>query len=161
MNLSGCVKFLIGFVLAIVLLIGGATLASLYFMAKLTQPPPKPIFANDPEAKASAAAKQPKAKPSAQPSPSPTPSPVSSSPEPTPTASALKPGTYKARVTWPNGLVLRSNPSINADRIGGLANNTTIIVLEQSADKKWQRVQTENGNREGWIKAGNIKKLEE
>ena len=144
MKLSGCVKFLVGFVLAIVLLIGGATLASLYFMAKLTQPPPKPIFANDPEAKASTAEKQPKPKSSStQSSPSPTSSPApSTSPKPTPTPSTLKPGTYKARVTWPDGLVLRSNPSINAERVGGLASNTTIIVLEQSTDQKWQHVRT-------------------
>ncbi len=160
MNLSGCAKFLFGFVLAILLLIGGVTLASVYFMAKLTQPPPKPIFANDPEAKTSPALQTPTAKPSPQKNPSSSPSP-SASPSPTPNPDSLKPGTYKARVTWPNGLVLRSNPSINAERVGGLANNTPIIVLEQSTDKKWQRIRTENGNREGWIKAGNIKKLED
>jgi len=159
MNLSGCAKFLIGFILAIAIMIGGGVLASFYFMAKLTQPPPKPIFANDPEAKVSPAA-SPSPKASGQPSQSPTPSPIPKSSQ-SPASKPLEPGSYKARVTWSKGLVLRGGPSINAERVGGLAYNETIVVLEQSPDKQWQRVRTENGNRKGWIKSGNIKKIDE
>ena len=159
MNLSGCAKFLIGFILAIAILIGGGVLASFYFMAKLTQPPPRPIFANDPEAKTSPAA-SPSPKSSVQPNKSPTPSPTPT-PSQSPASKPLEPGSYKARVTWSTGLVLRGGPSINAERVGGLAYNETVVVLEQSTDKQWQHVRTESGNRKGWIKSGNIKKIDQ
>ena len=70
----------------------------------------------------------------------------------------LPPNAYYAQVTWPQGLSLRAEPSINAGRIGGIAFDETIIILEDSADGKWQRVRVPWSEQEGWVKAGNIKR---
>ena len=72
----------------------------------------------------------------------------------------LEPGTYKARVTWEQGLSLRAEPGASGERIGGLDYNQQIIVLEESSDKNWQRVRIADSDREGWIKAGNIEKIQ-
>lgn len=156
MKWSGCAKFLVGFILAIAILIGCGALVGTYFMYRLSKPPEKPTFANDqpqpsPEASPSSSEK---------PSPSPTASP-SPSPSPSPSEDTLEAGQYKARVTWSDGLVVRGEPNLEANRVGGVEHNQTIVVLEDSADGKWQRVRSEDGNLEGWVKAGNSAKLDE
>lgn len=146
------VKLLLGVILAIAILMGAGVATALYFMFKVTTPPPKPIFANDkssvtqrsPASKTAKRTTSP-AKPSATPK-------TDSSPEP------LALGTYKARVTWSQGLSLRSEPNLDAERTGSAAYNQLIVVLGESADKNWQRVRLEDGEQEGWIKAGNIQK---
>ncbi|MEM8677572.1 MAG: SH3 domain-containing protein [Cyanobacteria bacterium P01_G01_bin.67] len=65
---------------------------------------------------------------------------------------------YRAVVTWPQGLSLRAEPSINAGRVGGIGANASIIILEESADGKWQRVRLPWSNQEGWVKGGNTKR---
>jgi len=159
MTWSGIGKFLLGIILAIAILIGGSAVLALYFMYKVTTPPPKPVFAND---KVTIKAQTP---PSSNP-PQPTPSlAAQSSAEATlsesSSANPLEPGAYKARVTWNEGLILRSEPNLDAERIGGLEHDQRIVVLEESADKKWQRVRLEDGEQEGWIKAGNIERVQE
>lgn len=72
----------------------------------------------------------------------------------------LEPGTYKARVTWQQGLSLRAEPNQNAERTGGLDYNQQIIVLEESADRNWQKVRLADGEQEGWVKAGNIERIQ-
>lgn len=156
---SGLAKFLLGFILAIALLMGGGVAAAMFFMYKVTVHPPKPVFANDkPTVKAqrqnsSATAKRtplPATKPSATSTPGET-----SSPKP------LEPGAYKARVTWSQGLSLRSEPNLDAERIGSVVYNQQIVVLEESADKTWQRVRLENSEENGWIKAGNTERVKQ
>jgi hypothetical protein len=34
------------------------------------------------------------------------------------------------------------------------------VVLEESSDKNWQKVRLEDGQQEGWVKAGNTKRTE-
>lgn len=159
MLLANLAKFLLGFILAIALLIGGAVAAGLYMMTIATAPPPKPMFANDKTAvkaqrpPASTTAK-PKPVPAAQPSATPTPS-ETPSPEP------LEPGAYRALVTWSEGLSLRSEPNLDAERVGGVGYNQKIVVLEESADKNWQRIRMEDSEQEGWVKAGNTERIEE
>ena len=70
----------------------------------------------------------------------------------------LPPNAYRAVVTWPQGLSLRSEPSINAGRIGGIGADATIIILEDSADGKWQRVRLPWSQQEGWVKGGNTER---
>ncbi|MBE9043818.1 SH3 domain-containing protein [Pleurocapsales cyanobacterium LEGE 10410] len=70
----------------------------------------------------------------------------------------LPPNAYRAVVTWPEGLSLRAKPSVNSGRVGGIGANATIIILEDSADGKWQRVRLPWSNQEGWVKAGNIRR---
>ena len=155
MSFSGLVKFLIGFFLAISLLLvaGGAT--AYYFLTKLSTPPAKPMYANDKsvlKAKAAIASKKPTPASSAPASPTPTPTATASTP--------LEPGAYIASVTWPEGLSLRENPSLEASRVGGVGFNQRVVVIKESDDKRWQQVRLENGEQQGWIKAGNVKRVD-
>jgi hypothetical protein len=165
--LSGFTKFILGFFLAIAVLIGGGAAIALYFMNRTGVPPAKPVFSNDsPSVKAQA----PKATESgrsttltpgtkAESSPSSTSTP-SESPIATPSPKPLPSGAYRGRVSWAEGLSLRSQPNQEAERIGGVGFNQKIIILEESDDKAWQKIRLEGSEQEGWVKAGNTKKVD-
>jgi outer membrane biosynthesis protein TonB len=178
-RLSGLLQFLIGFVLGVSILVGGAAALAYMFLAQMNSAPPKPAFNEEkkeekavekPAEKAPIAATSPSepAKPepvAATVSPSPEPE-VKKSPEaaPSPKAEAKpapKPETasndegYRARVTWQSGLSLRAEPTSQSTRVGGLDYNTPLRVVGKSDDGQWQKVQLADG-REGWIKAGNV-----
>ena len=70
----------------------------------------------------------------------------------------LPPGTYEARVTWPEGLILRDRPSYNSLRIGGIGYHERVLVLGESPDKVWQRVRVSDSFQEGWVKGGNTER---
>ncbi len=53
---------------------------------------------------------------------------------------------------------MRSQPDLEAERIGSLDYNQRIAVLEQSQDQKWQHVRLADSDLEGWVKAGNIER---
>ncbi|MEZ2303339.1 MAG: SH3 domain-containing protein [Microcoleus sp.] len=143
-------KFLVGFLLAIVLMAGASVAAALYFAAKLTTIPERPVFPNDKKVVQIANAK---------PTSTAKASPVSESSD-TPSPKPLEPGAYRALVTQPIGLILRDSANRDANRIGGVGYNEKVVVLEDSADKEWQRIRVEDGNREGWVKGGNTEKVE-
>ncbi len=151
MNLYGVFKFLVGFFLAIVILAGASVAAALYFAARLTELPERPTFPNDqPMAKTN----KPNTTSAAKPSPTP-------SPTPTPKVEQLEPGAYRATVTQPIGLILRDSPSVEANRIGGVAYQEEVIVLGESENKQWQRVRVAQDNdRTGWVKGGNTEKIQ-
>ncbi|MBE9034075.1 SH3 domain-containing protein [aff. Roholtiella sp. LEGE 12411] len=162
--LSGLLKFTLGFFLAIAVLIGGGVATALYFINRTAIPPAKPIFANDsPQVKAQAGASSSTPTPGAATqssvdstsTPNPTESPKIQSPKP------LPPGTYRGRVSWSQGLSLRAEPNQEAQRIGGVGFNQKIIILEESEDKTWQKIRVEANEQEGWVKAGNTKKVDE
>ncbi|QKQ75472.1 SH3 domain-containing protein [Nostoc sp. TCL240-02] len=164
--LSGLTKFILGIFLAIAVLIGGGAAIGLYFMNRTGIPPAKPVYSND---SPSVKAKAPKgtelgaAKPSPTPgtsTKSPTPTPTES-PKATPSAKPLPSGAYRGRVSWAEGLSLRSQPNQEAEKIGGVAFNQKIIILEQSDDKAWQKIRLEGSEQEGWVKAGNTEKVDE
>ena len=73
----------------------------------------------------------------------------------------LPPGAYPATVTWPQGLILRAEPKVNAERRGGIGFIAKVIVLELSNDKSWQKIRIESSGKEAWVKAGNTKKIAE
>ncbi|GAB1539500.1 SH3 domain-containing protein [Scytonema sp. NUACC21] len=162
--IGNILKFILGILLALTILVGGGVATALYFMNRTSAPPPKPTFANDfppvqgkkPKAVASkSAAKKPnstlesKAEAPAQPTPSPTESPKE-----------LPPGAYNARVTWPQGLSLRAEPLSEAERIGGVGFNSRVIVLQESSDRAWQKIRIEGSDQEGWVKTGNTRKAD-
>ncbi|MTJ10970.1 MULTISPECIES: SH3 domain-containing protein [unclassified Anabaena] len=157
---TNLLKFILGFVLAIAVLLGTGLTVALYFVNRTAVAPPKPMFANDnpssntPKPKASV---KPlaggKATPKSSPKPKPTPTPTESS-------DSLPPGAYQGTVTWPQGLSIRSEPDANSQSTGGVAGNKEVIILEESADKKWQKIRIPDTNQEGWVKAGNIKRSE-
>ena len=154
MRWSGLAKVLLGVILAIAILLGGGVATVLYFILKGSSSPPKPIFANDkPSVTGQRSPTSNTAKRTSQ--------PTTATSTDTPATKPLAPGTYKARVTWSDGLSLRSEPNLDAERVGGAAYNEQVIVLGESADKNWQRIRLENGEDEGWIKAGNTQKVED
>ena len=153
MSLSGLFKFIVGFLLAIVLLTGASVAAALYFAAKLSALPERPTFPNDVTTSQTAIAK-PKLTVASNPEPA---SSDTSSPSPKP----LEPGAYRAIVTQPIGLILRDSPTRDSNRIGGIAYKEKVIVVEETPDKQWQRVRIEQEDREGWVKGGNTEKTEE
>jgi uncharacterized protein YgiM (DUF1202 family) len=62
-------------------------------------------------------------------------------------------------VTEPIGLVIRSDPSQDADRVGGVEYEQELTVLETSSDGEWLRVRLSGSDTEGWVKAGNVEKV--
>ncbi|QLE58073.1 SH3 domain-containing protein [Nostoc sp. TCL26-01] len=157
---SGLLKFILGFFLAIAILVGSGVAVALYFMNRTAIPPAKPIYANDSPALKDPNSPEDKTTPTsesqASASPSSTPSPT-----PTETPDALPKGAYKGRVTWSQGLSLRAEPTQDAERIGGVGFNEKIIVLEENSDKTWVKIRTEDSKQEGWIKIGNIQRVDE
>jgi hypothetical protein len=159
--LSGFFKLILGFLLAIAVLLGSGLTVALYFVNRSAIPPAKPIYANDnPQPKPNKPkVTEVKATSTPKPTPSSTPSPT---PSPTPTESpdSLPPGAYKAIVSWPQGLSLRENPAREAQSVGGVGANQTVIILEESPDQNWQKIRVEGTNQEGWVRAGNTRKVE-
>lgn len=166
MRWSGVFKILIGVTLAIAILLAMGVGAARYLITHLTAPPARPVFPNDsPSSGASpSAGSQASADQASSPTPTDETSPSPSgeaSPEPSPAETALlAPGTYRARVTQAIGLVLRQEPSRDADPLGGLEYDEEIIVLETSPDGEWLHVRLDNGGAEGWIKSGNTEPVE-
>lgn len=152
MSLPGIFKFVIGFIIGIFLLAAGGAATAYYFWTKLSTVPPKPIFAEErPKpaqiTKKASSSKASKLKASKASTPAKSPEKI------------LPPGAYKARVTWPEGLSLRDSPSLDSNRIGGVAANQEVFVLKESDDQKWQQIRLTDGDQEGWIKAGNTEKV--
>jgi hypothetical protein len=148
-RLSSIIQFIIGFFLGIAILAGGTTAFAYVFFTKMSTNPPKPTFSEEKSTKTTTTPENQAA--------------ASSEPQEqaaTTQEENLPPGAYKARVSWSDGLSLRSEPSREAERIGGIAYNAEIVVLEESEDKQWQKVRLSGGTQEGWIKAGNIEKVE-
>jgi Bacterial SH3 domain len=159
---SNLLKFILGFTLAIVILAGSGVATALYLMNRVAVLPSKPIFDNDapdvkaqapkPEATGGKSSPSPSPQASAEAKPKPT-----TSPDKAETSEELPPGAYKARVSWSQGLSLRSEPKADSGRAGGVGFNAKIIVLEESPDKTWQKIRLEDSKQEGWVKAGNTK----
>lgn len=148
--LYGLIKFLIGLTLALVILAGGSVAAALYFVTRLTELPPRPVFENEqPIAKSTSSAG------SSSKSGSTTTAAKQNAQD---NSNSLPPGSYRARVIWPDGLILRDRPSYDANSIGGIGFNKNVIVLEVTSDKEWEKVRLEDSQQEGWVKGGNTEK---
>lgn len=151
MSFAGLIKFLLGFLLALVILAGGSVAAALYFVTKLTALPPRPTFSNDKPAVTATTTSTDKSQKSAA-------SGASQTSSQKPAQKQLEPGAYRARVSWPDGLILRDRPSYDAGSIGGIEFNGQVVVVEQTADKEWEKVRVETTGQEGWVKGGNTER---
>jgi hypothetical protein len=139
-------QFIIGFILGVTLISTlTAGLGYLYFR-QMSVLPKKPEF---PEVKKTEVVTK---KATTNPE-------TTSSTETTPAAEELPPNAYKAKVTWSQGLSLRAEPDSNAATIGGIAYDNEIIVLEETSDKKWQKVRIPWSEQEGWVRGGNTEKI--
>lgn len=153
-------KFLLGFFLAIAVLVGGGAAIALYFMSRTGITPAKPVYSNDSPSVKAQAPKTTEPGTKAESSPSSTSTPTES-PKATPSPKPLPSGAYRGRVNWAEGLSLRSQPNQEAEKIGGVGFNQKIIILEESEDKSWQKIRLEGSEQEGWVKAGNTEKIDE
>ncbi len=135
-------KFVLGIILAMLIVsLAGLSMAR-YFMTRMAEPPERPTYDNDLPAPA----------PSASPSEQPTDSPAAAT-EPEPEDEPLPEGSYPAIVNQPVGLIVRSGPGTDYEQIGGLEYQASLVVL--SEESGWLKVQTSSGE-EGWIKGGNV-----
>jgi len=168
-RLSGLLQFMVGFVLGVAILVGGATAVAYMLLSGMNSNPPKPVFTEEKkeETKEEKAAKsipttpvqeQPQAEVKESPTAAPAPK-VAPNPSPEARKKETTSEGYQARVTWQSGLSLRSQPTSESTRLGGLDYNTKVIVVGTSSDGQWQRVRLSDG-REGWIKAGNISRVQ-
>jgi hypothetical protein len=157
LKMSGFLQFIIGFILGIIFFTVGIAGGAYWFLTKVAVNPSKPIF---PEEKPT----PPESKPTETNTTAPVVKNETSTPpeetknEETP-KEELPQGAYRARVIWESGLSLRANPSKEAERIGGVGYNSQLIILSVSDDKQWQKVRIPGSGEEGWIKAGNIEKI--
>lgn len=116
-----------------------------YLVAQYSVAPPRPKFPNDKNEKLDKAAKPSpvtKASPTIKPSPA------------TPLATG-----YRATVIQEIGLNIREAPEPESTRIGGVDYKDEVVVLEESADKNWQKIRLADGNVEGWVKAGYTERI--
>ncbi|MFL0606322.1 SH3 domain-containing protein [Cylindrospermopsis raciborskii] len=151
--LSGLLKFVLGFLLAIAVLLGSGMTIAIYFINRTAIAPEKPMFANDnPDPKPNLPKVTPKQVVKVKPKPTATPELNRESP------TALPPGSYTAVVTWSQGLSVRDKPAFEGQAIGGVAGNQKVIILETSQDGKWQKIRIPDTDQEGWVKAGNTEK---
>ncbi|UKP00868.1 SH3 domain-containing protein [Nostoc sp. UHCC 0870] len=153
---SGLLKFILGFLLAIAVLVGSGVAVALYFMNRTAIPPTKPTYAND--SPALQTSNPQKTDLNTTPTPNAIMSPTPSA-TPTESSEALPPGAYQGRVTWSEGLSLRAEPKQDAERVGSVAFKQNIIVLEENQDKSWLKIRIEGSKQEGWVKAGNIERV--
>ncbi|MDB9446173.1 SH3 domain-containing protein [Anabaena sp. CS-542/02] len=151
--LSNLLKLILGFVMAIAILIGSGVTVAFYFINRNLIPPPKPIFANDGTSLPQEAPQTTEVNIISTPEPTPTETP----PE-TPTET-LPPGAYRGRVTWTEGLSVRAEPTLDAPRVAGVGVNEELIILEESQDKRWQKIRTQS-QQEGWVRIGNTERID-
>ncbi|MEL6438881.1 MAG: SH3 domain-containing protein [Cyanobacteria bacterium J06621_8] len=168
-RISATAQFILGFMLGIGVIAGVTGAAVWVYYQKMSTLPTKPVY---PKLQQNALSEQeiaaleeeiePLESNTTEDEVTETPEVIAEpSPEPSESSAAvpeLPPNAYRAVVTWPQGLTLRAEPTINAGRVGGIDANATIIILEDSADGKWQRVRLPWSNQEGWVKGGNTKR---
>ena len=143
-------KLILGVFFAFILMSLAGVATARYFMAKLAVSPEKPIFSNG-----TAPVEEPAPAQSTDATATAT-SPPANPPIATP---ELEPGSYKAIVIQPIGLVLREGPGRDFPQLGGVEYNEQIIVLSESDDKQWLRIRLPGSGQRGWVKAGNTEKI--
>ena len=152
-RLSATIQFILGFVIGISLIAGVSGAFVYAYYQKMSVLPKKPDFPEIAASSESAADLTDDL--DIEPLESDTAPEVEPEPEVDP---ELPPNAYRAVVTWSEGLSLRSEPSLDAGRIGGIGADATIIILEDSTDGKWQRVRLPWNGQEGWVKGGNTER---
>lgn len=143
MSISGVFQFILGFFLGICILSGSAVGVAYYLFTQMTAVPSKPIF---PEEKTREISTQKTIE-------------IDKKTDSLFNKSKIESDGYRARVTWPQGLILRAQPTSQSDRLGAIGYKSEIIVIQDSQDLEWQKIRELQTNREGWIKSGNIEKI--
>jgi hypothetical protein len=136
-------------------ILGGA--GYYFFVTQMSTRPPKPIFAEERDGGKSLAAK-PKAKAAVAAKPGQPKVEAAKDPKNPHAPEKLPPEDYDAKVLWKDGLSLKKEPNSGAQKVGGVAFNAKVAIIETSDDKQWVLIRSETDNLEGWVKAGNIDK---
>lgn len=174
-RLSATVQFILGFLLGITLIAGLSASAIFLYYRKMSTLPEKPIFSESPSTQelelnttdsstiikesSETAIAQDEAKLSEESNAATLEETEQEEDTEVASETELPPNAYRAAVTWPQGLSLRAQPNDDANRVGGIYVDDQIIILENSADGKWQRIRVPGSNQEGWVKAGNTKRI--
>ncbi|BAQ60014.1 hypothetical protein GM3708_420 [Geminocystis sp. NIES-3708] len=150
MSPSSLFQFIIGFFLGVILFGAGIAGGAYFFLTNVSVTPSKHTFAE--EKPSSNQSKKEVSTPENSPS-------KTEVEKPKPETEDLPTGAYKARVTWSTGLSLRSEANTDAERIGGVDYNAELIILSTSNDNQWQKVRIPSSGQEGWVKSGNVEKI--
>jgi Bacterial SH3 domain len=141
----GLLKFFIGFCLGIIILAGGAGLTAYYFFTKSSVIPPRPTFPEEIEKKDKSAGKNQNKN--------------SSNNNKNNNSPNKESGLYKGKIIPEQGVSLREKPTTDSNRVGGIAGNATVVVLEESEDKRWLKIRNDQGYQVGWIRSRSLEKL--
>ncbi|MGC1309017.1 MAG: SH3 domain-containing protein [Phormidesmis sp.] len=152
--LLGLSKFVLGIILAMLIMtLAGASMAH-YFMTRMVDKPERPGYENDLPEEQRPTAQEPEDSESAEAVPA---EAEAAAPEPAPEPeSAVELSTadgYAVSVSQPVGLVLRSGPGTDYTAIGGLEYQQGVEVIAEEGG--WLKVLLSSGE-EGWIKDGNV-----
>ncbi|NEO26852.1 MAG: SH3 domain-containing protein [Kamptonema sp. SIO4C4] len=170
MNFSKLAQFILGVVSGLLLLGVSGAATGYYFFSRMAANPPRPVFSEERPDTESTEGENSDSAEDSPPKPETAAEDQQANPEdaqdeepeePEEPEEELEPGAYKALVTWPDGLSLRDEPSLEAERIGGIAYEQEMIILETSNDGRWERVRIPGSDQEGWVKAGNSEPVDE
>ncbi|MEO1144299.1 MAG: SH3 domain-containing protein [Cyanobacteria bacterium J06638_22] len=153
--MAGVAKFFLGFVLAIAIIFFAGVTTARYFVNRLTEAPPRPVFPNDAPPPSEPAAEPAEAVAVAPASPEESALEAAVAPEPTPSPEPTPNPENVERVVVPIGLILREDATQASAQIGGIPYDGEVEVLDSSPDGEWQRVRVLDSGQEGWIKSGN------
>ncbi|GAB4314639.1 MAG: hypothetical protein Kow0091_21710 [Geminocystis sp.] len=158
MSISSLFQFLIGFFLGIILFTAGIAGGAYFFLTQVSGNPPKPSFPEE----NSAVEEIPQPDESSNQAETATEETAKETQETTTNEETedLPEGAYRGKVIWSTGLSLRAEPGIDSERIGGVGYNWEIIILGTSDDGGWQKIRIPSSGQEGWVKAGNIEKID-
>lgn len=149
-GLSGLLQFFIGFILGVVLFVGGISLAGYLMFNRFAANPEKPLFPEE-QPKTENVPKQ-EEQPSEEEKKT-----EEAKPETTPPPEETLPaGAHKAKVVWSGGLNLRTEPDQTSSPLLVLSYNDEVVVL--STQGEWSKLRVGDGT-EGWVRSGNLEKL--
>jgi uncharacterized protein YgiM (DUF1202 family) len=143
------VQFVLGFLLGLLITAGVTAGIAFFILTKLAKTPPKPLFA---ETISPRVAQE-------QITTGSLPTQTEETETPAIEVEAQEEG-YRARVTWSDGLTVRSEPTVDSERLGGVEYDQELIVLETNPEETWQRIRLLDSNVQGWVKAGNLRKID-
>jgi Bacterial SH3 domain len=149
-------QLIIGISIGLAGLIGVVGGAGYYLYITQMTRTPKPVFAEERDGGKSLAAS--KSKPKVTKAAKLVQSPAASDSQNPNAPEQLPPEAYDAKVLWKDGLSLKKEPNSGAEKLGGVAFNAKVAIIETSDDKQWVLVQSQTDNLKGWVKAGNIDK---
>lgn len=145
------VQFVLGFILGLLITAGVTAGIAFFILSKLAKTPPKPLFAetiSPPVAQEQITTES---------LPTQTETPVI---EVKPDEVETQEDGYRARVTWSDGLTVRAEPNVDSERLGGVEYDQELIVLGTNPEETWQKIRIPDSNVQGWVKAGNLSKID-